>query len=102
VTFKADGKSSNAEEPISEEFTQRGKNEDFSYEKHDTTETKDYRDNIKSNKFLFWFTLCLVLGYLLLTANEDNEEMRNEALRDKILAKQQVQREKSEGPFHDA
>jgi hypothetical protein len=101
VTFKADGKSSSEQDPISEKFTQRAKNEDFSYEKHDTTQTREYRDNIEGNKFLFWFGFFLFTAFLLFFSNKNADQEFNDTLREQTLAKQRAQKEKNEG-FRDA
>lgn len=101
VTFKADGKSTDEQDPISEKFTQRAKNEDFSYEEHDKTQTRDYRANIAGNRFLFWIAFFLFLSFLLAFANKDASDEFNDTLREQTLARQRAEKDKSEG-FRDA
>jgi hypothetical protein len=70
ITFKSDGKS---EEKDEESFTQRPKNEDLSYEEHDT-KSYDQEEKKKEFKYLFMFGFALfaIFAMIFLGSTEDD------------------------------
>lgn len=95
VTFKSDGKSSMPEEePISEKFTQRPKNEDTYYEEHDIKDTHDFKKNQLSWRVYFGFGVFLVfvLVNAMLSSNDGQSRML-EYERDLALERQRQKRE---------
>jgi hypothetical protein len=105
VTFKSDGKSSTStEEPISEKFTQRPKNEDTYYEEHDIKDTHDFKKEQMSWRVYFGFGILLVF-ILISSMVSSNENMSNvlDYERDIVLERQRKKREGIEqSAFGDA
>lgn len=80
ITYKSDGKSSSdSDEKVSEKFTQRAQNEDFTYEESDIKETQDYRERPKaSSYFMFGFCLVLITAFLLTVDGLTKNQLRDE------------------------
>lgn len=88
ITYKSDGKSSSADEAdekVSEKFTQRPKSEDFYYEESDVKETQDYKERTKfSTYFGFGFAIVVILVTLLQADVWTRDELRRE--RDRVMS----------------
>jgi DnaJ-class molecular chaperone len=100
VTFKSDGKSDASEEPLSDKFTQRPQNEDFSYEKHDIKDTDEYKASQFGFNFFFGVGLGLICFLTILVINRSTPEYVD-AYRDFTL-EQQKRRKSEESEFQDA
>lgn len=111
ITFKSDGKSesNSSSEPLSEKFTQRAKAEDFYYEEHDKTETREYQKEkeLFGPRFFFGFAIMFAFVFLLFGSTNDPESLIN-LERDKTLAEQRELKEQEnfrknkKSPFDEA
>lgn len=107
ITFKSDGKSetNTSSEPLSEKFTQRPKDEDFYYEEHDITETRDYKKGQLGPRFYFMVGILLVFLFFTFGAASNTDSLIDYE-RDKTLAEQreleEQARKSKKTPFDEA